>query len=170
MNARRKKALTTTVWLAWTGAAVWTGVVADPYWLQITCLIAAATALRLALRGVRPATGHVRPGLRFGGGRAVVRLKGDLTATSAENATRRLTEALDPPPSVLEIDLANVSSLGKDSIQALFTALRTAGEQGIPVLVSGANRQTRTTLHGKGLDRFFRYADVPGQPGHEDRR
>lgn len=50
MNARRERVLNAAVWLTVTGAAVWAGTVTEPYWLQFACLVAAAAALRLALR------------------------------------------------------------------------------------------------------------------------
>ncbi|MFG2599212.1 STAS domain-containing protein [Streptomyces sp. NPDC048462] len=170
MNARRERVLNAAVWLTVTGAAVWAGIVTEPYWLQFACLVAAAAALRLALRALWAHASHISPGMRFGEGRAVVRLSDDLTPASADKAARRLTEALDELPSVLEIDLSKVSTLGKDTTQVLFTGLRAAAERGVRVRVTGANRRVRTTLHGMGLDRFFRYTHAPDADTYQDRR
>lgn len=52
MNARRERVLDAAVWLTVTGSAVWAGIVTEPYWLQFACLVAAAAALRLALRAL----------------------------------------------------------------------------------------------------------------------
>ncbi|MCX4393226.1 MULTISPECIES: STAS domain-containing protein [Streptomyces] len=159
MNLRREQALTVTAWLALTAAAVWAGVELYPYWLQFACLIAAAASLRMALHTLRHHIGRVSPGRRFGGGRAVIRLKQPATGENPDRVTQNLTAALDPPPSVLEISLTGIRTLGTDDAQVLFTVLRTAHERGVPVLVTHANSHVRTALHSMGLDRFFSYPD-----------
>ncbi|NEA19052.1 Na+/H+ antiporter NhaA [Streptomyces halstedii] len=123
---RREQLPAVTGWLALTAAAVWAGAELSPYWLQFACLIAATAFLRTALHTLRPRTGHISPGRRFGGGRAVVRLKQPATGEAPDHVRRDLTAALDPPPSVLEISLAGVSTLGTEDAQVYFAVLCTA--------------------------------------------
>ncbi|KOV50863.1 hypothetical protein ADL00_42700 [Streptomyces sp. AS58] len=103
-----------------------------------------------------------RPGGRSAGpGRerwAVVRLRGEIAAVTADRAGRRLSAALAACPPVLEIDLARVTLLTRDGTQVFFDAVRTAHTGGIPIVISNARPQARATLHTLGLDLVLHYS------------
>ncbi|SDP81539.1 anti-anti-sigma factor [Streptomyces sp. cf386] len=128
-----------------------------PVWAKILCLIAAATALRVAAKAVwsvaRPASQRAsqRP--------LVVHLRGEITATTAGKTTQRLTDALATRPRVLDIDMSRVELLTNDGATVFFAAARIAHKQGTEITVRNANPQARATLHVLGLDRLQQYHD-----------
>ncbi|MFF1676189.1 STAS domain-containing protein [Streptomyces sp. NPDC058256] len=150
-------------WLLTAGAALGVTVRVEPAWGRLLCLIIAATALRIALRTIwrsARSTRRVGPSAGTGQGRrAVVHLRGEITAGTAHRAGRRLSAALATGPPVLEIDLARVTLLTRDGTQIFFDAVRTAHAAGIPVVISNARPQARATLHTLGLDRVLHYTN-----------
>jgi hypothetical protein len=115
MSARVRSLLVAGGWFLAAGAALGAGARVEPSWGKLLCVIAAATALRIALRTVWHAARFARPGDQSAGtgqGRwAVVHLRGEITAVTAGRAGRRLSAALAAGPPVLEIDLARVTLL-----------------------------------------------------------
>ncbi|GGO59297.1 hypothetical protein GCM10012286_80580 [Streptomyces lasiicapitis] len=150
------------MWLLAAGAALGAGAYVEPSWGRLLCLIAAATALRIALRTVwhsaRSARLEGRPAEHSQGRQAVVRLRGEITAVTVDRTGRRLSAVLAAHPPVLEIDLARVTLLTRDGTQVFFDAVRTAHATGIPIVISNARPQPRATLHTLGLDRVLHYS------------
>ncbi|MGI3222703.1 STAS domain-containing protein [Streptomyces sp. GTA36] len=90
---------------------------------------------------------------------AVVHLRGEISASTADRTKRRLTDVLATRPTALDIDMAKVELLTSDGATAFLVAARLAHEQDIKVTVRNAHPQARTTLHTLGLDQLLHYSD-----------
>ncbi|MCL8011379.1 STAS domain-containing protein [Streptomyces sp. AS02] len=147
--------LTAAAWLLACALATAAAIHFTAVWTKMLCLIAAATALRIAAKAVwsaaRPARASQEP--------LVVHLRGEITAATADNATQRLADALAARPRALEIDMSRVELLTNDGATAFFAAARIAHKQGTEIIVRNANTQGRATLHVLGLDRLQQYRD-----------
>ncbi|MGA5451989.1 STAS domain-containing protein [Streptomyces umbrinus] len=102
-----------------------------------------------------------RPPLRGGKpqGPGIVHLRGEISAATAGQTTRHLTDALSTRPTALDIDMSQVELLTSDGAMAFLAAARIAHEQGTKVTVRHASPQARATLHTLGLDRLQHYHD-----------
>ncbi|MFD9865102.1 STAS domain-containing protein [Streptomyces alboflavus] len=153
MSARGRNLLV-AAWLLTAAAAHGARARVELSWGRLLFLI--ATALRIALRTIWHSVRSARPGQ---GRQVVVRLRGEITASTAGGARRRLSAALAARPPLLEIDLARVTVLTRDGAQVFFDAVRTAHATGIPVVISNAHPQPRATLHALGLDWVVHYSN-----------
>ncbi|GHC89804.1 STAS domain-containing protein [Streptomyces flavofungini] len=163
MSARGRTLLVAAAWLLAAAAALGAGARVEPSWGRLLFLIAAATALRIALRTIWHSARSARPGSRSAGPgqgqQAVVRLRGEITAVTVGRTGRRLSAVLAAGPPVLEIGLGRVTLLTRDGARVFFDAVRTAHATGIPVVISNAPTQPRATLHTLGLDRVVHYSN-----------
>ncbi|MFC4610482.1 STAS domain-containing protein [Streptomyces maoxianensis] len=149
---------TAAAWLLICVLATVALILTTPAWGKIPWLIAAAAALRTAVKYAWPAA---RPAFRRTGphGTAVVRLSGKIDAATADRTRRRLTDALATRPTALDIDMSKVELLTSDGAMAFLTTARIAHEQGIDVTVRNASPRARATLHTLGLDQLQHYHD-----------
>lgn len=85
----------------------------------------------------------------------VVRLKGDLDASSVRRMDRILRAALSEAPKALEIDLSRVTHLSPDGMVPLFLAARVARAQGIELTVTHAPDQAGALMRRMGLRRYL---------------
>ncbi|MEU9290677.1 STAS domain-containing protein [Streptomyces sp. NPDC048275] len=159
MTARRRTLLAAGAWLLTTAVLVWTGTRVEPSWAQLLCLIAAAAALRTALHTARPLARTAVSSKAQERRRAVVHLHGEINATTAGRARRQVADALAGGPAALEVDLTKVSVLTRDGTRVFFDAVSAARSADVPVVITGANTQVRSTLHTIGLDRLLHYTN-----------
>ncbi|MEV6318972.1 STAS domain-containing protein [Streptomyces sp. NPDC051776] len=116
--------------------------------------VALGTTLTLVWTTAHPARWRTGPQ-----GAAVVYLRGEISASNADQARRQITAALATPPASLELHLAKVTLLTRDGAQGFLTAARIAHEQGIDVTIHNPSPQARTTLRDLDLERFLTYRD-----------
>ncbi|MEU8524038.1 STAS domain-containing protein [Streptomyces sp. NPDC048629] len=92
----------------------------------------------------------------------VVRLKGDLDASSVPRTNRILRAALGRGPKVLEVDLSLVTRLTAEGTPPLFLAAHGARGQGTSIAVTHADEQARAVMQRLGLERYLSDQD-PGR-------
>ncbi|SDL02582.1 STAS domain-containing protein [Streptomyces indicus] len=157
-SATCRRRLTAAVWLALCVLATTGFIELAPAWARVVCLIAAATALRIAIKTLRlPGTPTMRGSTHATPD--VVRLRGEISAETADATTRWLTVALSTRPATLEIDMSKVELLTRDGAMAFLTAARIAHKQRTEIIVRNASPQARTVLHTLGLDPHHHYRD-----------
>ncbi|MGA5454081.1 hypothetical protein ACPCVO_46550 [Streptomyces umbrinus] len=132
MTTRRRALPAAGVWLLTTAVMIWAGTRVEPSWVELLCLIAAAAALRTALRTARPLLRTAPSSEAQEWRRAVVQLHGEINTATAERAGRQLTDALAEGPVALEVDLTKVSILTRDSTRVFFDAVFAAGRPACP--------------------------------------
>ncbi|MEV8287842.1 STAS domain-containing protein [Streptomyces niveus] len=162
MRWRSGRLPTAGAWLLVAAVAVGAGAWPEPVYLKIVLLIAAATALRLALTGIWPQMRSTQSSAPVPGGKLVrVRLYGEIDADNAERYARDMKEALGPDTAILEIDMSRVDHVSRTGTPALFDTVSAARRADVRVVVSHASQPVRTMLHSVGLDRFVEYNGSP---------
>ncbi|MEU5323464.1 STAS domain-containing protein [Streptomyces sp. NPDC021056] len=155
---RYPRLLPAAVWLLVCALATTAIFYVTPVWARTLCLIAAAAALRTAIRAVRrtarSAVDRIPPPRP-----SVVRLQGEITAATADRTARLLADALAARPTALEIDMSEVALLTRDGAMAFLPAHRLAHEEGVGVTVRNASPQARTAMSKLGLDQIQHYYD-----------
>lgn len=94
-------------------------------------------------------------------GAIVVRLQGELDLATAPALVRALDTALDAKPSVLALDLSELTFLDSTGIRVLITACRRAGSQGCTFELRSPQRPVLKALRLTGVDRLMTIASAP---------
>ena len=91
----------------------------------------------------------------------VLKLQGELDMASAPGLGRALSTALDAGPSVLTLDLAELTFLDSTGLRVLITACRRAGTQGCTFVIRSPSRSVLKTLQLTGVDRLMVIEPAP---------
>ncbi|MER7173972.1 STAS domain-containing protein [Streptomyces mesophilus] len=150
-----RRLVTAAAWLLLCALATAAVIQLTPVWAKVLCLIAAAAALRAGAMAAWTARSTLREITPREPGR--IYLRGEISATTAGETTRRLTRALATRPTTLEIDMSKVELLTSDGAMAFLSAARIAREQGTEVTIRNASPQARAVLHKLGLDQLHHY-------------
>lgn len=93
-----------------------------------------------------------------------LKLQGELDMASAPGLGRTLSTALDAGPSVLTLDLAELTFLDSTGLRVLITACRRAGTQGCTFVIRSPSRSVLRTLQLTGVDRLMVIEPPPPSP------
>ncbi|MGP8298290.1 STAS domain-containing protein [Streptomyces inhibens] len=85
----------------------------------------------------------------------IVRLPREVTFENARHIGQHLRELLGSGPTVLEIDLTQVTHLSPDGGTAFLMVLETAQRQGTRMIATHAGPRVRRVLHQLGLTRLI---------------
>ncbi|MEV6047648.1 STAS domain-containing protein [Streptomyces xanthochromogenes] len=91
------------------------------------------------------------------GSRAVVRLHGEIDASTVEVVTRGLRQELRPGVAVLELDLTDVQHLSADGTAAFFRAVKASRASGTRLVITHPAPSVQRALSQVGLDRLLKY-------------
>jgi anti-sigma B factor antagonist len=100
-----------------------------------------------------------------GGARVVVRVSGELDALTAPHLEAFVTGRSLAGCTVLELDLADVSSIASAGLSALLELRRWCQQRGIELRLRGAQRSVWRVFELTGLHRVFTEGDSPAGPG-----
>ncbi|TFV33242.1 anti-sigma factor antagonist [Streptomyces sp. T1317-0309] len=76
------------------------------------------------------------PGTESTSDHVVVRLSGEITSATVKRVRKRLQDGQQSQPTILEIDLGDVTHLSSGGAGALFTALRLARAHGTRMIIT----------------------------------
>jgi anti-sigma B factor antagonist len=85
----------------------------------------------------------------------VLRLQGELDMATAPGLGRDLDATLDTMPSVLVLDVEDLSFVDSTGLRVLITACRRAGSQGCTFVMRSPSRSVLKTLQLTGVDRLM---------------
>jgi anti-sigma B factor antagonist len=85
----------------------------------------------------------------------MIRLQGELDMASAPGLGGALDTALDAKPSVLVLDLTELTFLDSTGIRVLITACRRAGAEGASFILRSPRRSVLKALRLTGVDRLL---------------
>jgi len=95
------------------------------------------------------------------GDTAVLRLHGELDMATAPGLGRALSTALDSRPTVLALDLQELSFVDSTGLRVLITACRRAGEQGSTFVLRSPSRSVLKALQLTGVDQLMVIEPAP---------
>jgi anti-sigma B factor antagonist len=90
-----------------------------------------------------------------------VSMQGRITIDSADQMRRRLASALRTHPTLVAVDLSDVSYMDTAGLATLIEAMRTARQQGTRLVLSGIQQQPGYLLKVTELDHLFEIDEGP---------
>jgi anti-sigma B factor antagonist len=91
----------------------------------------------------------------------IVSMQGRITIDSADQMRRRLASALRTHPTLVAVDLSDVSYMDTAGLATLIEAMRTARQQGTRLVLSGIQQQPGYLLKVTELDHLFEIDEGP---------
>lgn len=91
----------------------------------------------------------------YGGGALSLRVCGEVDATTVARLQTQLDRMLARSPSILVLDVSDVSFLSARGLAALVEARHTAVRAGVDLRLVCGNRAVSRPLEATGFDRFF---------------
>lgn len=91
----------------------------------------------------------------------VLKLHGELDMATAPSLGRALNTALDAGPSLVALDVAELTFLDSTGLRVLITACRRAGGQGCTFVIRSPTRSVLKTLQLTGVDRLMVIEPAP---------
>jgi anti-anti-sigma factor len=113
-------------------------------------------------------SGEPEPALRLGmetaGARTVLSVAGELDSFTAPDLESFLEQHCLAGCTLLEVDLAGVTTLASAGLSALITVRRECDQRGIGLRLRGAQPSVWRVFELTGLSRLFTWGDAPSGP------
>ena len=109
-----------------------------------------------------PASAHLTITIHHCGPRSVLRLQGELDASTEDQMRTAIGNALDHSPELLVVDLSALGFMDCSGLSVLVRAHQRLAEQGRQLLITGAQPVVQRLIRVTGLDTYLQFS-TPGR-------